>query len=126
MRSSLALRRKRAVRIVVPERRPITRLALRAMLEQDQGARVVPEAVGVDELLVKTGGCCPELVLLGWKLAGRRPAKLLSNLHDLRPAVGVVVLNADPGDRTSALEAGADSFVSMGDDPDTLLETAGE
>jgi len=114
------------MRIVVAERRPIIRLALRALLEQDQKARVVSEAVDVDELLVKAGECCPELVLLDWTLVGRDPAKLLLNLHDLCPAVRVIAMSADPGDRASALEAGADSFVSMSDAPDRLLETLGE
>jgi DNA-binding NarL/FixJ family response regulator len=122
----LPLCRRHPMRIVLAERRPIVRVALRALLEQDQEVRVVGEAVDVDELLVKAGEICPELVLLDWTLVGRDPAKLLSSLHDLCPSVRIIVMSADPGGRASSLEAGADSFVSMSDAPDTLLRTLEE
>jgi len=106
--------------VVVADRRPEVRSALRLLLEQE-GFRVVGDATKEDELLDLIARTAPELVVLDWELSGRADVDLFPRLRAACPEAGVVVLSGRVEARREALAAGADRFVSKSDPPEELL-----
>ena len=111
------------MRIVLADDKPKVRLALRLLLEQELGARVVGEVAGANELLAQLEATYPNLVLLDWGLPGVPAAELLSELRKTSPKTSVIVLSGRPEVEEAALSAGADAFVSKTDPPERLLDT---
>lgn len=109
------------MRILLADNRPRVRFALRALLQRQQGWKVVGEAVDAEDLLAQTEETCPDLVLLDWELPGLAGVDLLSTLHRACPHVFVIALSGRVRARQEALAAGADAFVSKGEPPERLL-----
>ena len=109
------------MRILLADDQPKVRLALRALLEQQPGLKVVGEAVNADDLLTQTEESCPDLVLLDWELPGPAAVDLLSDLRSACPDLVVIALSGRVTAGRAALAAGADAFVSKGDPPERLL-----
>ncbi len=98
---------------------------------------VVGEVVRAEKLLVQAEGAQPDLVLLDWELPGllavnlpnstsirtveQARCHLLDALHALHPRPKVIALSGRPEVRQTAMDAGADAFVSKGDPPERLL-----
>ncbi len=100
------------------------RSALRLMLENQPHVHILGEAVDATGLQDWINATCPDIVLLDWELPGFDPENgLLSNLRVLCPSLSVIALSGQPEARQSALDAGADAFVSKGDPPECLLVT---
>ena len=64
-----------------------------------------------------------ELVLMDRRLPGPPIETIISSLHALEPRPIVVVMSIDQADSRLMMKAGADAFVSKGDQPDWLLDT---
>jgi CheY-like chemotaxis protein len=109
------------VRILIADDWPNVQNALRVLLEQQPGLQVVGEVVDVGELLARIKDNCPDTVLLGWELPGRRGIDLLSTLRTACPELIVIVLSGRADARRAALAAGADAFVSKVAPPERLL-----
>lgn len=109
------------MRILLADHRPKVRFALRALLEQQPGVKVVGEAADARDLLAQIKATCPDLVLLDWKLRGLAAVDLLVALRRVCPDVVVIALSGIPEARRAALDAGADAFVSKTDPPERLL-----
>jgi two-component system nitrate/nitrite response regulator NarL len=109
------------MQILLADSQPKVRYALRALLEQRPGIRVVGEAGEADELLSQAEQFCPDLVLQDWGLIGQPPADLVAALRRQCPRMVIVVLSGRPEVRGAALAAGADQFVSKADPPESLL-----
>jgi DNA-binding NarL/FixJ family response regulator len=107
--------------ILIADDQPKVRLALRLLLEQEQGLIVVAEADDAEGLLAQAEAICPDLVLLDWSLQAAAAVDLLPALRSLCPNLAVIVLSGQPGIEEYALEAGADGFVSKADPPEQLL-----
>ena len=58
------------MRILLADDQPKVRFALRALLEQQPGLKVVGEAVNADDLVTQTQESCPDVLLLDWELPG--------------------------------------------------------
>ena len=97
------------------------RSALRFLLEQEPGMRVVGEAAEAEALLCQEEATQAELVLLDWELPGACAANLVSALRSRCPHTIVIALSGRPEARREALDAGADAFVSKGEPPEHLL-----
>lgn len=102
------------------------RSALRLILSEESDATVVGCASDVTSLLDVTRSARPELVLVDWELADKRPAdargaSLPTEIADACPQARVIVMSGRPEVGRDALEAGADAFVCKGDTPDRLL-----
>lgn len=112
------------MRVLLADDQAWLRSALRLLLEQEVDVEVIAEAGEARSLLSKTQKTRPHLVLLDWELPGMRAGSghaLLAALRKLSPDVSVIVLSGRPEANTSALDAGADFFVSKADPPEALL-----
>ena len=107
------------MQILLAEGQARVRYALRVLLEQ--GGNRIAEAADVQELLIRSAGLQPDLVLLDWMLPGVATRRLIAGLHAACPQTAVVVLSSRPSAREAALAAGADDFVSKADPPEGLL-----
>ena len=109
------------MRIILADDQPKVRLGLRLLLEQEEWASVVGEAVEAESLLALAEVAQPDLILLDWSLQASAAVDLLPALRTHCPSLTVIVLSGQPGIEESALEAGADAFVSKADPPEQLL-----
>lgn len=112
--------------VLIADEVPAVQAALRVLLEQQPGIEVVGEATDAEELLAQAESTRPDVVLLGWDLQARATADLLSALRRLCPASYVIALGSRPDARQTALDAGADAFVSKADPPERLLAAINE
>ena len=101
------------------------RQALRVLLTQQPGVRVIGEAADGEELLAQVRVKAADLVLIDWELPGLVEAGGLPALRSLCPTLQVVVLSGRTGVRSAAQSVGVDAFVSKGDPPESLLTALG-
>ena len=111
------------MRILLADNQPKVRLALQLLLGQEEGMNVVGEAANAEGLLAQIEATCPDLVLLDWDLPGVPMVDLLSALNNTCPALSVIALSWRLEIEHTALDAGADAFVSKADPPEQLLAT---
>ncbi len=109
------------MRILLADSRPRVRFALRALLEDQPGVRIVGEATHSRDLLAQIEAVCPDLLLLSWELPGRLGADLLLLMRRVCPRLHVIVLSGQQAARQAVLAAGADAFVSKIAPPEGLL-----
>ena len=115
------MRDRERMRIILADDQPKVRLGLRLLLEQEEWASVVGEAVEAESLLALAEVAQPDLVLLDWSLQASAAVDLLPALRTHCPSLTVIVLSGQPGIEEYALEAGAAAFVSKADPPEQLL-----
>jgi DNA-binding NarL/FixJ family response regulator len=109
------------MRILVADSQSKVRHALCVLLRQQPGLEIVGEAASALELLTQTEKCCPDLILLHWRLQDLAAFDLLPALQRMRPGLHLIVLSARREACQAALGAGADAFVCKMDPPDRLL-----
>jgi len=97
------------------------RSALRLLLEHQPDVEILGEAVDTTGLLDWMKATNPDVILLDWELPGLSAVALLPLLHSLQPGLCVIALSGRPEAGETALEAGADAFVSKGDPPECLM-----
>jgi DNA-binding NarL/FixJ family response regulator len=112
-------------RILIADRRPRIRFALRALLKRQPGIELVGEAGDAQDLETQIETARPDALLLDWWLKGMATDDLLAELKERCPSLRVIVLSGRPEARRAALCAGADAFVSKVDPPDRLLAAVG-
>lgn len=93
------------------------------MLQEEPDLEIVGEAVDTEGLFELAKKAKADLVLIARKLPGCQIRGLISDLHVIEPRPIVIVMSTHIEDSRMTLEAGADAFVSKGDQPDRLLET---
>jgi len=113
------------LRVLLAERRPDVRSALKLALEELLRFEVDAEVTSLDELGEKLRCQCPELLLLDWGLAGRRAVRALLKIRTTCPGIRIIVIDNNEEIRQRALKAGADDFVSKGSLPKRLVEVLG-
>ncbi len=113
------------MRILIADDQVRVRQALRVLLAQQPGLRVIGEAADGAELLAQVGVKAADLALVDWELPGLAKAGGLPALRCLCPTLRVVVLSGRTGVRSAAQSAGVDAFVSKGDPPESLLTAIG-
>lgn len=109
------------LRVLLAERRPDVRSALKLAMEELLGFEVDAEVASIDELEEKLRYRCPELLLLDWGVVFRRAAKALLKIRTTCPGIRIIVMDNSEESRQRALKAGADDFVSKGSLPKTLV-----
>ena len=112
------------MRVLLADDQDWLRSAVRLLLEQEPDIEVVGEAAEATVLLSIVDAVSPDLLLLDWELPGARGVdseRLLRSLHSCCPHIAVIVLSGRPEAATSALQAGADYFVSKAEPPESLL-----
>jgi len=113
--------RSNGMHILLADRQPKVRFALRVLLERQAGVTIVGEAVNAADLLSQARTKRPDLVLLDWELPGLSSTGSLPSLRKICPEMVVIALSGHAEARQGALGAGADAFASKVDPPERLL-----
>jgi DNA-binding NarL/FixJ family response regulator len=93
------------------------RLALQLYLDEEPGLFIVGAATEAASLRALLHTASPDLLILGWDLPGYPTVSLLAEVRRLEEPPQVIVLGSDEGARQTALAAGADAYVLIGDLP---------
>ena len=97
--------------------------ALKTLRQEEPGFKVVGEAVDGESLNNLSVRLHPDLILMDKDLPGSPIENLMAALHQLKPKPNVIVMSSDPECSRMMLKAGADAFVSKGEQPDWVLQT---
>ena len=97
--------------------------ALRTLIQEEPDLELVGEAVDAEGLLELVNGIAAELVLVDMKLPGSHIKDLILELQAIDPQPVILVMSTNFEDSRRALQAGADAFVSKGDQPEWLLDS---
>lgn len=100
-------------RVLIVDDHSIVRFGLRQVLEQEQGYAVCGEAANPVEARRQVESCRPDLAIFDLTLGGRDGLGLLRDLHDLQPALRILVYSAQPElvYAPRAFEAGARGYL---------------
>ena len=96
--------------------------ALKTLLDEQTEFDLIGAVANAQGLLELTKKEPPDLVLVDNELPGVNIEDLIANLHALEPKPIVIVMSSDFENSRKLLKAGADAFVSKGDQADWLLE----
>ena len=110
------------MRIILADHHAKPRWALRILLDEQPEFDLIGEAVDAQGLLLLAEECTADLVLVDDKLPGISINDLIARLQALVPRPVVIVMSSESERGRALLKAGADAFVSKGDEPDWLLE----
>lgn len=110
------------MRIIVADHHENSRWALKLALEEHPEFNIVGEAVDSEGLLDQSSNLQPDLILMERGLPGSPIEDLIADLHAIVPKPIVMVMSTDPEYGKIVLIAGADAFVSKGDEPYWLME----
>jgi DNA-binding NarL/FixJ family response regulator len=110
------------MRVILADHHLQARRALVELLEEKQGFIVTGEAVDTHSLLELAEKQPPaDVILLDYELPGLALAELINQIHSLEQPPKVIVISSDPEHARIALNAGAEAFVSKGDQPTWLF-----
>ncbi len=98
------------------------RSGLRILLEQEIIADKIDEAENLEILIAKIKETKYDLVLLDWELDKKEVPGIIPVIKLLNPNTKVIALSSRPEALKSAMEAGADAFVSKIEHPEKLLK----
>lgn len=111
------------MRIIIADPHEEALWALRTTIQADPRLELVGEATNSEELIADTEAKCADLVLVDVSLPGVSIEEVIRMLHRLEARPVVIVLGSRPDEGRRVLRAGADAFVSKGDEPKWLLDT---
>jgi len=111
------------MRILVADHHVETLWALKTRLAEEPGMSVVGEASEAETLVELSKEHLVDLILVDGELPGLPIDALIRQLHSLVPKPKVIVMSSNPEFGRKYLKAGADAFVSKGDQPEWLFET---
>jgi DNA-binding NarL/FixJ family response regulator len=111
------------MRILVADHHLETLWALKTRLNEEPGISIIGEASDSETLLRLGRAQLVDLILMDGELPGSRIDLLITQLHNLTPKPKVIVMDSNPEYGRKYLRAGADAFVSKGDEPEWLFET---
>ena len=108
--------------ILLADHHPNALWALKTLLQEEPGLEVVGEAVDGENLINLSEMHHPDLILIDRDLPGSPIEDLIAMLHRTVPKPTVIVMSSNPEHGRLLLKAGADAFVSKGEQPDWLLD----
>lgn len=111
------------MRIILADHHRHALWALKTTLQEEPDLEIVGEEVDSEGLLRLAEKAAVDLILVDRKLPGDPIEDLISCLKTLEPKPIIIVMSSNVEDSRKMLKAGADAFVSKGDQPDWLLET---
>ena len=111
------------MQIILADHHPQSLWALKTLLQEKPEFEIVGEVDNAADLLALAEQCPTELALVDWELPGQPIEEVIDRLHGISPRPIVVVMGSKPEYGRMLLKAGADAFVSKGDQPDWLMET---
>jgi len=110
------------MRIILADHHEEPRWALKTLLDEQPEFDLIGAVEDAQSLLELAEKEAPDLVLVDNELPGAYIENLISKLHALEPKPTVIAMSSDFENSRKLLKAGADAFVSKGDQADWLLE----
>jgi DNA-binding NarL/FixJ family response regulator len=110
------------MRIILADHHGQPRWALKTLLDEQPEFDLIGAVEDAQSLLELAEKEPPDLVLVDNELPGVYIEDLIARLHALEPKPTVIVMSSDFENSRKQLMAGADAFVSKGDQTDWLLE----
>jgi len=110
------------LRILLADDQERVRYALRALLRQQPGFKVIGEAENARELLALVEVLEPDLVLLDWNLPDMTGENVMLSLRNTNKDLSVIVISGQIEVKEAAFEAGAIAFFSKANPPDRLVD----
>ena len=110
------------MRIILADHHTQSCWALKTLLEEQPEFDLIGDADNAQILLELAEKHLPDVILVDSELPGIYIEDLISRLHTLEPRPTVIVMSSEFENSRKLLKAGADAFVSKGDQPDWLLE----
>ena len=114
------------MRLILADHHPTILKALKTRLQEDTRFHIVGTAIDASGLIEQAVNTHPDIVLFDWGLPGRRKENLIDTLQRLEPCPYVIVMSSRIDVGRAALSAGADTFISKGEDSRWLIETLSE
>lgn len=110
------------MKIILADDLDEVRSGLRILLEQEIVTDKIDEAENLESLTSKVKEAKYDMVLLDWELDKKKVPGIIPVIKSLNPNTKVIALSSRPEALKSAMEAGADAFVSKGEHPEKLLK----
>jgi len=108
-------------RVLLADRQPQVRAALRILMNLEIGFVIVGETVEAGDMLAQIRLSWPDLLLLDWGLPGLTAIGSISTVRGTFPDLKIIVLSSHLKACYEAIAARADIFISKVDPPDQLL-----
>jgi len=109
------------MRILLADAQPNVRYALHVLLANRPELNLAGDATDAHELISRLTADDPDMLILDWMLPGLAEAGSIAALRDIRPDLIIIALSGRPELGHTAINAGADAFVSKIDPPERLL-----
>ncbi len=110
------------MKVLIADDQTDVRNALKVLLEQEEGYFIIHEADNIESLYSQLEKTEPDLLLLDWELSNSDMADIIPKIRKLAPyGISIIALSVSPEAQANARCAGADAFVSKGDNSDRLL-----
>ena len=111
------------MRILLADHHAQSLWALKTILNEQPEFDLVGVVEDGQSLLMLAEKETADLILMDRTLPGIPIENLIANLHSLNPRPLVIVMSSESEYSRMVLKAGADAFVSKGDEPSWLMET---
>ncbi len=111
------------MRVLLADDQEEVRSSLKILLEHELDLSEIDEASDLSSLIIKAKENNPDLILLDWELAYLRISDVIPALRYLCPKLKIIAMSSHPEASRAALAAGADAFISKGEQPEKLLNT---
>jgi DNA-binding NarL/FixJ family response regulator len=109
------------MRILLADAQPNVRYALHVLLANRPELNLAGDATDAYELISRLRADDPDMLILDWLLPGLAEAGSIAALRDIRPDLIIIALSGRPELGHTAINAGANAFVSKIDPPERLL-----
>lgn len=110
------------MRVFLADNQAKVRSALRLVLEQDPGIKVVGEVDDPCSLLEQVEETAPDVLMLDWDLPCTSIIELVSSLLEKFPQMLVVAMSGRMEAQREAFDAGVNAFINKGAPPESLFE----
>ena len=111
-----------ALKIIIADDQKHTRSGLRAVLSASLDAPEIWEAATGLEAECLAGEVHPDLILMDIRMPGLDGLSATRRIKSRHPEIRIIVLSLHASCAREALAAGADEFVSKGENPQHLLD----
>ena len=110
------------MRVLVADREPSVRSALRLLVVQDGAARDVLEVGTAEDLLDQVQTHQPALLIVDWEMLAPEHAQRLAAVRHAASHIRVIVISPRAEHRDLAMAVGSDAFVCKTESPTRLRE----
>jgi DNA-binding NarL/FixJ family response regulator len=113
------------IRVVMVEPRSLVGVAVREVLDHEDGIEVVAQVRSAEEALEIVEGAAPDIILIGGTLAEPTDTEAARRLRDGTPSSGLIVLGGEDDDASivGAVQIGATGHVAEVAQPAELVDT---